>query len=173
MAVDVTPRGTRGWEPPRLLRPLMGPMTRLQVRLFHRFGGRMRVQGRPVLLLTTLGAKTGKVRQTVLCWFPDLGGGHVDTADTADTADGATSWLVVASAAGAAKHPAWYVNLARHPDRASIELGGRQVKVAPQSLRDAERAEAWRQVVALAPGYATYATKTDREIPIIRLRAVA
>ena len=118
-----------------------------------------------MLLLTTLGAKTGKVRQTVLCWFPD--GGHADTADVA------TSWLVVASAAGAAKHPAWYVNLARHPDQASIELGGRQVKVEPQSLRGAERAEAWRQVVALAPGYATYATKTDREIPIFRLRAVA
>lgn len=165
MTVELTPRGTRGWEPPRLLRPLMGTMTRMQVRLYHRFGARMRVQGRPVLLLTTLGAKTGKVRHTVLCWFPD--GAHSDTADSD------TSWLVVASAAGAAKHPAWYVNLARHPGHASIELGGRDIKVEPQSLRGAERAAAWRQVVALAPGYATYATKTDREIPIVRLRAMA
>jgi hypothetical protein len=81
MTVDVTPRGTRGWEPPRLLRPLLGAMTRVQVRLYHRFGDRMRVQGRPVLLLTTRGAKTGKVRQTVLCWFPDPDGDHSDTAE--------------------------------------------------------------------------------------------
>jgi hypothetical protein len=65
------------------------------------------------------------------------------------------------------------VNLARHPDHASIEIGGRQVKVEPESLRGAERAETWRQVVAQAPGYAAYQKKTDREIPLIRLRAVA
>jgi deazaflavin-dependent oxidoreductase (nitroreductase family) len=168
MTVEITPRGTRGWEPPR---PLLGATTRLQVRLYHRFGDRMRVQGRPVLLLTTRGAKTGKVRQTVLCWFPDPDSDHSE-GDTDDTADGDTSWLVVASAASAAKHPAWYVNLARHPDHAAIEIGGRQVKVEPESLRGAERAAAWRQVVAQAPGYAAYQEKTDREIPIVRLRAV-
>jgi hypothetical protein len=70
------------------------------------------------------------------------------------------------------------VNLARHPDQASIEIGGRQVKVEPEWLRGAERAEAWRQVVALAPGYATYQVKTDREIPdreipIVHLRTVS
>jgi deazaflavin-dependent oxidoreductase (nitroreductase family) len=170
MTVEVTSRGTRGWEPPRLLRPLMGAMTRMQVRLFHRFGDRMRVQGRPVLVLTTVGAKTGKVRQVVLCWFPD--GDHADNSSSG-TSDGATSWLVVASGAGSVKHPAWYVNLARNPDRVSIELAGRQIKVAPESLQGVERAEAWRQVVALAPGYAAYAQRTDREIPIVRLRAVS
>ena len=162
MTVELTPRGTRGWEPPRPLRPLMGVMSRMQVRLYRRFGDRMRVQGRPVLLLTTLGTKTGKVRQAVLCWFPDD-----------DHSEGGSSWLVVASAAGAARHPAWYVNLARNPGEASIEIGGRQVKVEPQSLRGAEHAEAWRRVVTLAPGYAAYEKRTDREIPIIRLRAVA
>jgi deazaflavin-dependent oxidoreductase (nitroreductase family) len=134
----------------------------MQVRLYHRFGARMRVQGQPVLLLSTVGAKTGKLWQTVLCWFPD-----------SDVSDGDQSWLVVASGAGSAKHPAWFVNLARNPDRVSIEIGGRYVKVEPQSLQGAERAAAWRQVVALAPGYAAYETRTDREIPIIRLRAVA
>lgn len=166
--VELTPRGTRGWEPPRLLRPLTGALNRMQVRLYHRFGNRMRVQGRPVLLLTTLGAKTGKVRQTVLCWFPDPDSDHAE----GDHAEGDSSWLVVASAAGAAKHPAWYVNLARNPDRASVEVGGRQFRVEPQSLRGAKRAEAWRRVVTLAPGYAAYETKTDREIPVVRLRAV-
>jgi deazaflavin-dependent oxidoreductase (nitroreductase family) len=112
MAVEWTPRGTRGWEAPRLLRPLIGAMSRIQVRLYHRFSDRMRVQGMPVLLLTTLGAKTGKIRQTVLCWFPD-----------SDTSDSDNSWLVVASGAGSAKHPAWFVNLARNPDKISIEMG--------------------------------------------------
>lgn len=157
MVVDLTPRGTRGWEAPRLLRPLMGAMTRMQVRLYHRFGDRMRVQGRPVLLLTTVGAKTGKVRQTVLIWFPD--GDH--------------SWLVVAAGAGSAKHPASFVNLARNPGRVSIEIGGRQVNVEPTSLRGAERAEAWQRIVELAPGLAAYERRTDREIPVIRLRTVA
>jgi deazaflavin-dependent oxidoreductase (nitroreductase family) len=139
----------------------MGTMTRMQVRLDRRFGNRMQVQGRPLLLLTTVGAKTGRVRQTVLCWFPD-----------SNASDRVQSWRVVASGAGSAKHPAWFVNLARNPDRVSIEISGRQIKVEPESLRGAERTEAWRQVVALAPGYAAYEQRTDREIPVIRLRAV-
>ena len=157
MAVDVPPRGTRGWEPPQALRWVMGPMSRMQARLFHRFGNRMKVQGMPVLLLTTVGAKTGKVRQTVLCWFPDI----------------ASSWLVVASGAGSLKHPAWFVNMARNPGQVSIEVGGRQIKVQPQLLRSEERAEAWKCITALAPGYTAYQTRTDREIPITRLQAVA
>jgi hypothetical protein len=43
MVVELTPRGSRGWEAPRLLRPLMGAMSRMQVRLYHRMGDRMRV----------------------------------------------------------------------------------------------------------------------------------
>jgi deazaflavin-dependent oxidoreductase (nitroreductase family) len=115
-------------------------MSRMQVRLHHRFGNRMKVQGMPVLLLTTIGAKTGKVRQTVLIWFPDTD----------------TSWLVVASGAGSLKHPAWYVNLARNPDWVSIEIRGRQIRVEPESQRGEERAEAWKRIVAQASGYAAY-----------------
>lgn len=59
MAIELTPRGTRGTELPRLPRPLMDGISAFQVFLFHRMGERMRVQGRPVLLLTTVGAKTG------------------------------------------------------------------------------------------------------------------
>ncbi|MBI3971316.1 MAG: nitroreductase family deazaflavin-dependent oxidoreductase [Chloroflexi bacterium] len=67
--------------------------------------------GAPLLLLTTVGAKTGKTRRTVLGWFPD----------------GDKSWLVVASYAGAARHPAWYFNLAKNPDKVWIEVGKREV----------------------------------------------
>ena len=67
MSVDLTPGGIRGWEPPRLPRPLMSAMFGLSVFLFHRFGDRMRVMGRPVLLLISVDAKSKKIRQTILC----------------------------------------------------------------------------------------------------------
>jgi deazaflavin-dependent oxidoreductase (nitroreductase family) len=130
--------------------------SRFNVGFFRLFGRRMRVQGRPLLLLTTAGAKTGKRRQVTLGWFPD----DPDRTD---------AWLVVASAAGAATHPAWYVNLARRPEDVSIDLDGRSFAVEPQSLHGPERERAWERVVALAPGYGKYAEQTDREIPIVRL----
>jgi deazaflavin-dependent oxidoreductase (nitroreductase family) len=123
---------------------------------FRLLGGRMRVQGRPLLLLTTAGAKTGKRRQTTLGSFPD----DPVSPDT---------WLVVASAGGAATHPAWYMNLARRPDAVSIDIQGRHVAVEPQSLHGPERERAWARIVALAPGYGKYKVQTDREIPIVRL----
>jgi len=130
--------------------------TAVNVGFFRLFGRRMRIQRRPVLLLTTVGAKTGKRRQTVLASFPD------DPAS-------ADSWLIVASAAGAATHPGWYVNLAHRPDDASIDFDGRHFAVEPRSLHGPERERAWARVVELAPGYGPYAVTTDREIPVVRL----
>jgi deazaflavin-dependent oxidoreductase (nitroreductase family) len=128
----------------------------VNVGFFRLFGRRMRIQGRPLLLLTTVGAKTGKRRQATLATFPD----DPVSADT---------WLVVASNAGAATHPGWYVNLARRPHDASIDVDGHHVAVEPQSLRGPERERAWTRIVALAPGYGPYAVTTDREIPVVRL----
>jgi deazaflavin-dependent oxidoreductase (nitroreductase family) len=136
-----------------LPRPVAQAAIRLNVAFFRRLGNRVRVQGLPLLLLTTLGARSGQRRHTVLGGF-DQGNG---------------AWLIVASAAGSARHPAWYYNLAKHPDDATIEIAGRTTRVRAASLHGAEREAAWRQVVARAPGYASYARKTDREIPIIRL----
>jgi deazaflavin-dependent oxidoreductase (nitroreductase family) len=152
MSVTVSPKGTRGAGFPRPLRALFRMLVPLNVVFFRLSGRRMRIQGRPLLLLTTVGAKSGKERQTVLASFDDPGG-----------------ILIVASNAGAAKHPSWFFNLARNPDRVWIERDGRKTKVRPESLRGAERAEAWRRIVAAAPGYGGYHTKTDREIPIVRL----
>ncbi|MEP6695229.1 MAG: nitroreductase family deazaflavin-dependent oxidoreductase [Chloroflexota bacterium] len=126
------------------------------VAFFRLAGQRMRIQGRPLLLLTTRGAKTGKRRQTTLGWFPD----EPARPDT---------WLIVASALGAATHPGWYVNLARRPDDASIDVGGQHVAVEPRSLHGPERDRAWTRIVALAPGYGKYTEQTDREIPVVRL----
>jgi deazaflavin-dependent oxidoreductase (nitroreductase family) len=136
--------------------PMAALFSALNVGFYRLVGRRIRIQGRPLLLLTTVGAKTGKRRQATLAWFAD------DPART-DT------WLVVASAGGAASHPGWYVNLARRPNDTSIDVDGQQVAVEPQSLHGPERERAWARIVALAPGYGPYAVTTDREIPIVRL----
>lgn len=157
MSVEVTPRGTRGFEPPNLPRPLMSAMTGMAMFAHRILGDRMRVMGRPLLLLETVGARSGQRRTTVLGWFPD-------------TTEG--SWLVVASYAGAARHPAWLLNMARNPDKIWVEIGKRKLKVQPESLNGADRAEAWERIVSMAPGYGAYQQKTDREIPVVRLRPV-
>jgi deazaflavin-dependent oxidoreductase (nitroreductase family) len=115
--------------------------------------GRMPGLGFNALVLTTIGRKSGVERQTPVGWFP----GHDD------------SWLIVASAAGAARNPAWYHNLAAHPDQVWIETAGRKVAVTAEQLHGAAREEAWRQITAAAPRFGQYQRKTDRELPVIRL----
>ncbi len=157
MSVEVTPRGTRGFEPPRLPRPLMSAMIGVSLFAYRVLGNRMRVMGRPLLLLETVGARSGQTRTTMLGWFPD----QTDE-----------SWLVVASYAGAARHPAWFLNMAKNPDKVRAEIGKRKLKVQPESPKGADRAEAWQRIVSLSPGYGGYQRKTDREIPVVRLRPV-
>ncbi|MBJ7604625.1 MAG: nitroreductase family deazaflavin-dependent oxidoreductase [Candidatus Dormibacteraeota bacterium] len=105
------------------------------------------------MLLTTRGAGSGELR----------------TAPVMGFAQGDSTWLVVASAAGAAKHPAWYFNMARHPQDVWVEVEGNKLRVSPQSLQGAERDEAWRDILAKSPRYAGYEQKTDRQIPVVRL----
>lgn len=146
MAFD-TKAGTRGKRKP-------GKATAWLNKLFIgrvRKGGK--VMGMNALVLTTVGRKSGLERQTPVGWFPG--------------ADG--SWLVVASAAGAAGNPAWYHNLAAHPDRLWIETAGDKVAVQAAQLHGPARAAAWQQITAAAPRFAQYQEATDRELPIIQL----
>jgi deazaflavin-dependent oxidoreductase (nitroreductase family) len=115
--------------------------------------GSAKFLGFNALVLTTVGRKTGAERTTPVGWFPGQDG----------------SWLIVASAAGAKGNPAWYYNLAGHPDQVQIEVEGRTVAVTAEQLHGEERAEAWQQITTAAPRFAKYQTKTDRELPIIRL----
>jgi deazaflavin-dependent oxidoreductase (nitroreductase family) len=108
-----------------------------------------------LLVLTSVGAKTGQRRETVLGSFPD----------------GERAWLVAASAAGATHNPAWYHNLAAQPDRAEITMDGNAFPVTVTQLSGAERDAAWRRIVAAQPQYAGFASKTSRVIPVIRLAA--
>jgi deazaflavin-dependent oxidoreductase (nitroreductase family) len=119
----------------------------------RRKGGKF--MGFNALILTTIGRKSGAERATPVGWFPGPDG----------------SWLIVASAAGAAGNPAWYYNIAAHPDKVQIEVEGRKVAVVAEQLHGAERAEAWELIVATAPRFGQYQQKTDRELPVIRLVA--
>lgn len=149
MTIEIPPSGTRGIR----LRGyrIFRAFNALNVWLYRAFGGRL--GGRAGLLLTTVGARSGKQRTVALGRFPD----------------GEGRWLVVASLAGAARHPAWFVNLAKNPDQVWVEIGKDRFKVRPELLRGEERATAWKRIGGLAPGYAAYERMTDREIPIVRL----
>ena len=146
MTVDMTPKGTRGARMPGLPHPLMKGMRGLMVWFARLSGDRM-------VLLTTVGAKTGHLHTVALGRFPD----------------GEDAFLVVASNGGSARHPAWYINMARNPDQVWAEVGKKKFKVRPQALKGAEREAAMQRVIAASPGYAAYQQKTDREIPIVRL----
>lgn len=152
MAVEITPNGTRGTR--TTSRPLARALYGLNKALYRLLrGGGM---SRHLLLLTTVGARSGQERTNPLMYFPD----------------GDRAWLVIASAAGAAKHPGWYVNLAAHPDRVWIEIGGRRMRVRPESLKGADREEWWRRITGRARQFAGYQSRTDREVPVVRLTAV-
>jgi deazaflavin-dependent oxidoreductase (nitroreductase family) len=148
MSVELTPNGTHGAQIPRIAMSMMNVMSRL-------FSGLIRMRGGRILTLTTIGSKTGRSRDVDLGWFPDDN----------------KNWLIVASFGGAAKHPAWYYNLARNPDKVWIHVDGRKIKVRPESLKGDERAKAFNAIAAVATNYAEYQTKTDREIPVVRLTA--
>lgn len=155
MSIRVTPRGTRGAEFPGLLMKVFKLFGGQQIRTFRRDGGRRlsKKMGFPVVLLTTRGAKTGKERTTPLGGF----------------SEGENSWLVVASVAGAARHPAWLFNMAKHPEEIWLEVGSQRFRVRAESLEGSERTEALARIVAISARYGAYQEKTDREIPIVRL----
>jgi deazaflavin-dependent oxidoreductase (nitroreductase family) len=157
VSIRVNPRGTRGARVPTRgpLAKLFKLIGKLQVRTYRR-RGEQRVSSRlgfPVVLLTTRGSKTGLMRTTPVGGFPDE----------------ENAWLVAASLAGAAHHPAWFLNMARHPDDIWLEVGTERVKVRGESLEGQERAEALARIAAISPRYGGYQEKTDREIPIVRL----
>ena len=142
------PTGTRGAKQPgRSFRW----MNRLIMGRARRTEGK--TMGMNLLVLTTVGRKSGQERQTPLAWFPGPDG----------------SWLVVASANGAPANPAWYLNLAAHPDQVTVEQAGRKVAVTAEELHGAEREHAWQQIKAAADNFRKYEQTTDRKLPVIRL----
>ncbi len=149
MPVKITPKDTRGANMPNIPRPLRKVM-------FGAVSKMIEMRGGHILNLTTVGSKSGNEHTTPLGYF----------------ADGKNAWLIVASNGGAAKHPAWYHNMAKNPDKIWIQIGKEKHKVHAESLTGVEREKEWKRVVAESPNYDAYTKQTDREIPLIRLKAV-
>ena len=119
-----------------------------------RIGGRFRKTA-PVLLLTTTGRKTGKQRTTPLLYVEEAG-----------------RYVVIASVAGAPRHPAWYPNLRDNP-AAEIQIGSRTVAVTAGTAPTEERERLWLLATQMYPQYDDYQAKTTREIPVVVLTPTA
>jgi deazaflavin-dependent oxidoreductase (nitroreductase family) len=107
--------------------------------------------GATILVLTTTGRKSGEPRKFALIY--DSRGDDL---------------VVVASKGGAPDHPGWYKNLLAHPD-ASVQVRGERFAVRARTAEGAERDELWRLMNRSWPNYDTYATRTDRVIPVVVL----
>jgi F420H(2)-dependent quinone reductase len=130
--------------------PSPSQWVRDQVGLYESSGGTegTTLHGRPVIIVTSLGARSGKIRKTPLMRVEHEG-----------------RYLLVASQGGAPKHPTWYFNLRHHP---VIELQDGPVKqeMTVREITGDEKAVWWERAVAAFPNYADYQRKTDREIPV-------
>jgi len=112
------------------------------------------LNGRPVILLTTVGAKTGKIRKTPLMRVEHDG-----------------EYAVVASLGGAPKNPVWYYNIKANP-QVELQDGPATGDYEAREVFDDEKAAWWERAVATWPDYADYQKKTDRQIPVFVLSPV-
>lgn len=122
--------------------------------LFRLSGGRITSTGKPTLpmmALTTTGRRSGEPRTVQLAYATD-----------------GDDLLVVASAMGQERHPAWRYNL-EAAGAASVLLRGRTLQVTARVLSDDEKAAVWEQVTAVIPQMRTYEQRTDRNIRVFRL----
>ncbi|MFQ5617124.1 MAG: nitroreductase family deazaflavin-dependent oxidoreductase [Anaerolineales bacterium] len=119
-----------------------------------RFGSRMPGKKLRVLLLTTIGRKSGQ-RRTVPVMY------HRDD----------DQFVIVASNSAKDKHPAWYWNLKSHAG-AEIQVGAVVMQVAAQEANEAERRRLWPELVRVQPLFTAYESLTDRQMPIIILRSI-
>lgn len=156
MTVRVPPKGTRGIPFPRLPGFLARRVSRMQLGGFRKRGGGRTRGGLPALVLHTVGARSGEPRTAML--------GYVE--------DGPGAWFVVASLAGSARNPGWLYNLANEP-RAEVELAdGTRRPVVARTLEDAELEAAWRRFETEGREYVEYLSKTDRQLPVVRLETM-
>lgn len=122
--------------------------------VFRATGGRIggHMAGVKILMLHSVGRKTGKTRVSPLQYMPD-----------------GDNLVIVASKGGYDKHPAWYHNLMAAPDT-EVELKGGRRKVHAVTADAAQRAILWPKLVAGYSDYAVYQESTDREIPVVILK---
>ena len=124
-----------------------------QVSLYESSGGRegTLLEGRPCIILTTRGRKSGKLRKSPLM--------RVKRGD---------QYAVVASMGGAPAHPVWYLNLVADPT-VTLQDGPEVRDYTARTATKAEKADWWPDAVEVWPPYDEYRTKTDRDIPVVIL----
>ena len=136
--------------------PSTSDWARENAELYMKSGGTQGIEmkGKPVILLTTVGAKSGKLRKTPLMRVAHDG-----------------EYAVVASLGGAPKNPVWYYNIAAHP-RVDLQDGTVHGDYDAREVFGDEKALWWRRAVEVWPDYAEYQRKTDREIPVFVLTPI-
>ncbi|MFC3965936.1 nitroreductase family deazaflavin-dependent oxidoreductase [Nocardia jiangsuensis] len=133
--------------------PSTSDWAREQAEQYEKSGGTeaTTLRGVPVILLTTRGAKSGKLRKTPLMRVEHGG-----------------EYAVVASLGGAPKHPVWYFNIKADP-HVELRDGTETKDYTAREVTGDEKAVWWERAVAVWPDYADYQTKTSREIPVFVL----
>jgi F420H(2)-dependent quinone reductase len=124
--------------------------------VYRATGGKLfgRMGKSPILLLNTVGRKSGRKRTSPLLYVKD-----------------GEDFVIIASKGGAPTHPAWYLNLMANPE-ATVEVGDREVHVKAEVADPEEKARLWEKMVEVYPTYDDYQRKTEREIPLLILRPV-
>ncbi|WP_446663827.1 nitroreductase family deazaflavin-dependent oxidoreductase [Flexivirga sp. B27] len=112
------------------------------------------INGMQVVVFTMRGAKSGKLRRVPLMRVEHNG-----------------TYAAVASKGGAPEHPAWYHNIKANPD-VEVQDGTESHDAVAREITGAERDEWWERAVAAFPPYATYQSKTDRQIPVFLVEPV-
>ena len=138
----------------RIASAIIKPMSRLNTWLYRISGGRIGgrwVRGAPVLLLTTIGRKTGRPHTTPLLYLRD--GDRI---------------LVVASKGGMSKHPLWFHNLTANP-KVEVEIGAERSAMLARRASDQEKATFWPNLVAMYRDFDDYQARTERNIPVVIL----
>ncbi len=134
--------------------PSPAQWVRDQVAEYEESGGQrantLRDTGLPVVIVTTRGNKTGKIRKMALMRVEHDG-----------------QYLLVASKGGAPTNPVWYYNLKADPTSVILQDGPEPFPVEVRELDGSERAEWWKRAVAAFPPYAEYQRRTARQIPIL------
>jgi F420H(2)-dependent quinone reductase len=137
----------------RLLGPVLRAVTRRHAALYRRFGGRRfgSYAGKPVLVLTTTGRRSGKSRSNPVVYMAD-----------------GDRWLITGTNAGRDRPPAWWINLQARPE-AEIQVGEERCAVTARTCGGDERRDLWEKMVAYNPEWGDYTRITRREIPVVVL----
>jgi len=133
--------------------PSTSAWARKQAEAYEASGGAQAntLQGKPVIVLTSVGATSGKLRKTALMRVEHDG-----------------RYAVVASKGGTPENPAWYRNLVEHP-HVELQDGPVRKDYTAHEAAGAERDEWWSRALQVWPAYAGYQKKTDRLIPVLVL----